>query len=388
MFEVARRPAENSSLVSILYMCIHDQAYPRNRLIREKFASAASCEVYILPFNIGNGFLVEFIRLLHLAIRFKGKCDVIVVSEFSIQWVLPCYLLSRRLGATLVVDRFIGLYETRVEDWRAVGRYSIRAFLYKILDWLAVFLADIVLIDTQVRADNLMSRSRVKRNVLAVPVGAPDWASSDETRIEDDLEGPNGRPLRLLYYGNYIPLHGLPCVVQSVAKANSVVPIEMTFIGNGDSRPEVESLCTTLGVGEICSFVDPVPELDLRDFILNADIVFGVFGNSEKARTVIANKVWQALACGKTVMTLQTAALDELPSSAQSMLRTVRSADPCLLAEVLIRVWKEGMPRSDCADRISYDLSHYVGVRLEDAIGEILGTVRRRRAEDCEGGVR
>ena len=67
-------------------------------------------------------------------------------------------------------------------------------------------------------------------------------------------------------------------------------------------------------------------------------MVLGVFGASDKARGVLANKLWQGLACGRTVITQESPALAELRPIVGDQLVASRPGDPSSLAGALLAV--------------------------------------------------
>lgn len=289
----------------IAFVGIHDTSYPRNVRLRAALASSGLEVVASAKSDKGGvrGALADF----RASWRASRGCRAIVVSEFGFTLVPGAWIASRLRRVPLIVDGFVGLAETHVDDWATTKRSSPKGIAYRLVDALAASLADAYLIDTRHRASAIVARYRRRRiaNTFAVPVGAPAWARPVE-HVEND------GPLRVLYYGNYIPLHGLPLVVDAVREARLRRPIHLTLIGAGEGRPPIEEAIEQCGLTSIATFLDPVPEAALRDHIGSHDVVLGVFGGSAKARSVLANKVWQGLACGRAVMTQDSAALDEL----------------------------------------------------------------------------
>lgn len=289
----------------VAYVGIHDPAYPRNARIRAALESAGLSVTR--SGKSRNRGVRNAVAELRSAWTSSRGTRVIVVSEFGLKLVPGAWLVSRLRRIPLIVDGFVGLAETHIDDWATTRRSSVKGTAYRLVDALAATLADAFLIDTRVRADAVIARypRRNTGNTFAIPVGAPAWARPVERPVQDG-------PLRVLYYGNYIPLHGLPLIVEAVGMANRRRPIQLTLIGAGEGRPPIEAAVEEAGLDAITTFLDPVPEAALRAQIGANDVVLGVFGGSAKARSVLANKVWQGLACGRAVVTQDSPALDEL----------------------------------------------------------------------------
>jgi hypothetical protein len=246
----------------------------------------------------------------------------------------------------LVIDGFVGLYETNVEDWGRTSPRSALGLIYRGLDWVALRCADVYLIDTEVRAQALARRRSDAKKVMSLPVGAPGWARSNgEKRLV-----ASGDRLRLLYYGNYIPLHGLGFVVEALADPRLKGRVVASFIGNGGLRMSIVEQVAKLGLTDSIKFIEPVPEDQLYEFIRSSDVVLGVFGTSAKAQSVIANKVWQGLASGRVVLTQASEALHEISPLVGSQLRTVARGGAATIAEELIVLADQGATESEYLD--------------------------------------
>ncbi|WP_162238026.1 MULTISPECIES: glycosyltransferase [unclassified Rathayibacter] len=289
----------------------------------------------LAPVGNARGLIGKIEKVRNL-LRGGMRSDVIVVAEFSLSYALVAKAIAVLTRCRLVVDGFVGLYETDIGDLEKASAVSPRARVLALLDWCAVVVADLYLIDTEVRAETIRRR-HPSAKVLSLPVGSPSWAVPQPGRKrngEDSL-------LRVLYYGNYIPLHGVDLVIDAIAKSELRGKVELTLIGDGRTRPEVERRVRAAGVQAACRFLEAVPAEKLPDHIRESDVVLGIFGDSLKARSVIANKVWQGLSCGRTVVTRASPALEEIADVVGDQLIQIGpSSDE--LADELLRLHSTG----------------------------------------------
>lgn len=340
----------------VLYINVHNPDYPRNRLIRG-FMEAKGVEVDVVHRSSSRSFLLDSLRLLRRSVVRGGGYDLVILSELGVQFSLIAKVVALRFRCPLIVDAFVGMYETNVGDWGEVDAKSLKSRIYSLVDCIAMRVSSLLLIDTDFRAQQL--RARVRTPVVSIPVGAPNWARPRPASA-------SSAGLKLLFYGNYAPLHGIPYMLDNLA-ANRGLLDSAIFVGDGSLRPDMESYARTLELSDVVQFRDSVPESGLAGLIADCDVVLGIFGTSEKAQGVIANKVWQGVASGKIVITRSSEALSEISSITPPSILTVDLADSAsfrnALAEAARMVGCGELP----AVTVASSLDTYVTNRLEQA---------------------
>lgn len=268
--------------------------YSRNRILRKLLPS--------LGWEIAD-FHPFFSSLADIEARLRrlGRPDLVWVPCFRQRDLAAASRWARRHSVPLLFDPLISAYDKQVFERKKypVGGSQAR----RLHRWEQVLFngADIVLADTPAHADYFCEEFGVKPDrIKVVYVGA-------ETPLFHPAPMPDhadGSPLEVLFYGSFIELQA-PQIIVEAARRYEGPPVRWTLLGKGPLRAECERLARGL---DNIRFEAPVPYAQLPARIHQADILLGVFDAGAKAGRVIPNKVFQALASGRPVVTRRSAA--------------------------------------------------------------------------------
>ncbi|MBW2232895.1 MAG: glycosyltransferase, partial [Deltaproteobacteria bacterium] len=227
----------------------------------------------------------------------------------------------------VVWDAFVILYDTVVEELALLGpRHPLARLLYA-WEWLAARACNLVLLDTRAHGDYFAELFGLAPGRVAdVPVGAegdrfpvtqpPPLAANDE--------------LRLLFYGQFIPLHGIDTIVRAIVRAARLAQeeaIQWTLIGSGQEEAKIRALLDAQPLARL-TWIPWVEYEELSGWIQRADVCLGIFGATAKAGRVIPNKVYQILSAGAPLITRDSPAIRELLPSPPPQVILVPPVDP------------------------------------------------------------
>lgn len=236
------------------------------------------------------------------------KHDAVIVGYLGQLDVLVLWPFAKLRGVPIVWDAFLSLYNTVVEDRRMVSPHNPAAWLLWAWEWLACHAADLVILDTNAHGRYFIETfgipaSKVKR----VFVGAEtDLFKPRPATHRDDAS----QPFTVLFYGQFIPLHGIDTVVRA-AKLSENAGIRWVIVGTGQELPRIRALVAELKPSNL-EMIEWVPYQKLINWLHQADVCLGIFGDTEKAGRVIPNKVFQILASGRPLITRDSEAIREL----------------------------------------------------------------------------
>jgi len=317
--------------------------------------------------------LHTYLRLLRRYIRI-GDYDVMVVGYAGHFDIFLAKLLTIFSGKPLVFDALLSLTETIVEDRGLAPRGSLLAHLAYLVDKYSCRLADLVLLDTQAHMQHFHRDFGAGLDKLRqVPVGA------DEVYCRDSSSSGNeGDPFRVLYFGQYIPLHGVNYIVQAAKILEEHADIRFELVGDGQTYEEVFSLAQRLQVRNVTFHREWFsPENLIAGFIRPADVCLGIFGDSAKARRVVPIKVFVALAMGKPVITGDSPAARELLTHGADAI-LCEMANPQALAQAILLLKNDHSLRERIAaqghllfqQKFS---SQVIGATVKNYLAEVIG---------------
>ena len=247
------------------------------------------------------------------------RADAIYVPAFCQKDVPLARFLATLVACPVVFDPLAPRYETKILDRRRRPADSLTARWNWWIDALAFRLSDIVLADTAAHAAYYASAYGVPaRKLVVVPVGYDD-ALFDPDRIAPApaaarasvSAAPAGAPFTVLFFGSFLPLHGVDAVVEAARAVLRRDPaILFRFVGSGDTWARARTLASDLGATN-CVFEPWAPQAELPEIVASADVALGLFGRTAKARRVVPHKLFQSLGMRKPVITARTQAVEE-----------------------------------------------------------------------------
>lgn len=270
---------------------------------------------------------------------FLPSHKAVIVGYMGQLDVLVLWLFARIRGVPIFWDAFLSLYDTVVEDRQIVSKYSPVAWFLYVWEWLACRAVDKIFLDTKAHAEYFESLFKLQHDSIgSVFVGAETEVfsiSPNVTKVDNER-----KPFTVLFYGQFIPLHGIDVIVKAAKKIQLLNElVHWVVIGEGQEKDRIESLINDLGVSSI-ERISWVPYDQLLKWMQNADICLGIFGVSGKASRVIPNKVYQILAAKRPLITADTPAIRELLQENPDI-RLVPPGDADSLAETVLKMKAE-----------------------------------------------
>lgn len=313
----------------VLYFGTYERRYPRNAQVISCLRRAG-VEVVERHVPVWEGREQKWRAGLSAALRLavaqarllrrpRVEADAVIVG-YPGHLDLPAARRFAR-GRPVVFNPLVSLVDTLVGDRARFRPGSIPARLLAAVDRRALRGADIVVSDTQANADFLAELAGLPEQRFVVCfVGAeedvfrPGWAPEE--------------PATAVFVGKLIPLHGLDTILGA---ARFAPELRFRVIGSG----QLESLLVSRPPN--VEWIRWVEYEELPRELHRAGCALGIFGTSDKARRVIPNKAFQALACGVPLVTADTPAARELLVDGESAL-LVPPGDPEALADALRRL--------------------------------------------------
>jgi glycosyltransferase involved in cell wall biosynthesis len=188
---------------------------------------------------------------------------------------------------------------------------------------------------------------------------------------------------RVVYFGQYIPLHGVRYVVEAAKLLEEHQDISFELVGDGQTYEEAAALAERLQVPNVTfrrAWLSP--EDLITEHIAPADVCLGIFGDSPKARRVVPIKVFVGLALGKPVITGDSPAAREMLVDGEDAI-LCQMADPQALAQAILVLKRDRPLRERIAQQGHQSFqskfsSRVIGATVKKYLSEVINANVKR----------
>lgn len=279
-----------------LIQSYREPGYIRGRSLAAALASADKVDLS-LAVNHSTG-IARYWETIQALLRVRRNADpqvyLLAFRGHEIAWLVR-WLIG---GKPLVFDAMMSPYSALADESKfgRLGRWV--APLWRKLERALLRDADAVLTDTAAHAQYYQAEFGIPANkLLPVPVGAL------EQSCPPLAPASTGEVLRVLFYGSFLPLHGVDVILEAAARVADL-PIDFHFIGGSPAQAaRLTERCASLGVRRYTHRRWVAFEQLLKHEIPAADLCLGgPFGGTLQAYRVVTGKTQQSLALGKATV--------------------------------------------------------------------------------------
>ena len=307
----------------VLFVCGREPEYVRNQIILKALRQHA--EVIELT-DTSKSYFIRHLRLLFKILTYRKPYDIVFVGFYGYLLVFLMRLLTRR---PIVFDAYLSTYNTLCLDRRVFLPQSLIGRLVLLMDRLACRLATLVVLDTRAHTDYFSKLYHIPLEKFRVL-----YLGYDE-ELFLPRPAPPEHPIKVFYYGSFLPLQGIEYIVQAAKLLEHEPDIVFQIAGEGLRFSEIRALAESLDCKNI-GFLGWVPYHQLPDAIAQASVCLGGhFADSVKAQNVIATKTYQFLGMARPTIVGDNAANAEIFTHGEHVYMC-QVADPRSLAEAIL----------------------------------------------------
>lgn len=284
----------------VCYFGIYNKDYARNRI---RIAGLRKNGVKVIECCSRKPSLLKYFDLIFQYFKKRNQFDLLIVGFPGQVVVLLAKLICRK---KIVFDAFVSVYDSYVFDRKIVKSESLKAKYYWFLDWISCKLADKVLLDTNTYIDYFVKTFNIKPEKFF-----RSFIGSDDSIFYPKKVEKNTDKFLVYFYGTYIPLQGIDYIIEAaniLKNENILFRITTSEKGYKKLKEKVNKLELENTV-ELISFV---PLEKLSQYISQADVCLGIFGDTDKAKRAIPTKLFDYIAMEKPVINANTPAIREM----------------------------------------------------------------------------
>lgn len=288
----------------VLFITTKNLDYLRNTQ-EIKLIEKTAASVEVLGYK-DKSYVKRLIKI-YTRLLFKGckKYDYVFIG-FAPQLILPFFKFKFRKNR-VVMDFFVSVYDTMVNDRKKFGGKSLAGKMCKVLDKKCIKCADYIISDTKAHGDYFASEFGVDRDkieTLYLEADLKIYYPRQQIKPENVKN-----KFVVLYFGSVLPLQGVEVIMKMMEKLKDDERFYFYFIG-----PVKKNIKKT--EGKNIEYIEWLPQKKLAEYISFADLCLAGHFSKEimKAKRTIPGKAYIYEAMKKPMILGDNLATHELYS--------------------------------------------------------------------------
>lgn len=303
----------------LLYGNINEKDY-RAKILIKSLEKLNYCNSLVSPDfyrteEIKHAFSIEKIMILFCWLELFVKAafaDAIYLPPMNARFIKSAIWAARIFHKKLIVEMYFSLYDTLVRDRQIIKAGSRQAEAVRKKDILALTKADYIIHTSNYEIsywEELLDIKVERDKLFIAPVCNIATLSHQRKFKQDDV-------LRICWWGTFIPLHGLDNILQAM-KILQRQHLKFTCVLFGVENNLFVEYTNKIKLAELEHYVFLRKDLSFSDnslpqyLVEKCDLALGIFGNTEKARNAVPNKLIEALSMKIPTLTMNSPALHE-----------------------------------------------------------------------------
>ena len=271
---------------------------------------------YKLLYNsfYANNIVLRYLRSVLFGFFTALSANIVYVTtlnvDINIIWEL---IWAKVLRKRIIIDYYVSVYDTVVTDRKWFREKSLMSRVARLIDKFYLWVGtDIIFLNKteQNRYSTFVGMPKDMNKFHIIPL-----CTEKNGEVKSKFLYENNSEINICWWGSYLPLHGLENLFEAMKiLKESGVNIHWYFFGNDSKRgKKYRDLVETLELDNYtfrddATFNNGVLSKFLEE---NCDLALGNFGDSEKSRNVLINKILDAAAMKVNLLTCYSEAVME-----------------------------------------------------------------------------
>ncbi|MCI5596623.1 MAG: glycosyltransferase [Lachnospiraceae bacterium] len=315
---------------NILFIATKNSDYIRisqEKKLLEKYA--ASYRMIAYP---DSGYLKRICKVYVALFKEKAKKYDMILVGFMGQMILPFWSWKFR-KKPVVLDFFISIFDTLVDDRKKLKQGSIAAKLVKMIDRMTIKKAEYIIADTNAHADYFSKEFGIDRNRFYTVYLEANTGIYYPQKIERPEEWKD--QYLVVYFGSILPVQGVEVILKTIYKLRNEKKIHFIMIGpiqKKYKRPETENV----------TYFDWLSQQELAHYVNMSDLCLAGHFSAKigKANRTIPGKTYIYQALQKPIILGDSDANRELFQEGNDIFY-VKRGDAEALKNKILEIYKE-----------------------------------------------